>query len=79
VNEVFEPTIAAIPRELLSRRHPAEIFHEILEHRWYLTEKAGGKDVGLEMAIASYVETVLPAHPEERIVRGDPVPGDGFT
>jgi Domain of unknown function (DUF4032)/Lipopolysaccharide kinase (Kdo/WaaP) family len=74
VNEVFEPTIAAIPRELFSRRHPAEVFHEILEHRWYLTEKAGGKDVGLDRAIASYVETVLPRHPEERVV-----PRDGFT
>jgi hypothetical protein len=74
VNEVFEPTITKIPRELFSRRQPAEIFHEILEHRWYLTEQAGGKDVGLDKAIASYVENVLPQHPEERVV-----PGDGFT
>jgi hypothetical protein len=71
VNEVFEPTIAAIPRELFSRRQPAEVFHEILEHRWYLTEKAGGKDVGLKKAIESYVENVLPKHPEERVVPGD--------
>ena len=74
VNEVFEPTIAKIPRELFSRRQPAEIFHEILEHRWYLTEQADGKDVGLDKAIASYVENVLPQHPEERVV-----PGNGFT
>ncbi len=71
VNEVFEPTIAAIPRELLSRRQPAEIFHEILEHRWYLTEQNGGKDVGFDEAIDSYVTNVLSQHPEERVLQAD--------
>src|SRR5204863_2841333 len=36
--EVFEPAVAAIPDELLRRRGAAEVFHEILEHRWYLSE-----------------------------------------
>ncbi len=74
VNEVFEPTIAAIPRELFERRQPAEVFHEILEHRWYLSEQNGGKDVGMKEAVASYVEDVLPTHPRERIL-----PVDDFT
>jgi tRNA A-37 threonylcarbamoyl transferase component Bud32 len=55
--EVFEPTIAAIPEDVLARRSAAEVFHELLEHRWFLSEEAG-KDVGLEKTIPSYVETV---------------------
>ncbi|MFY8255378.1 MAG: DUF4032 domain-containing protein, partial [Candidatus Planktophila sp.] len=33
--------------------------HEVLEHRWYLSEKAG-HDVGLEFAAKTYVAEVLP-------------------
>ena len=58
LSEVFEPAIAAIPPELRGRRAPAEIFHELLEHRWFLSEHAG-KDVGLAKTIPSYIENVL--------------------
>ena len=57
--EVFEPTVAAIPEELQGRLPAAEIFHQVLEHRWFLSEKAG-KDVGIGEAARSYVETELP-------------------
>ena len=56
--EVFEPTIAAVPPELRGRRAAAELFHELLEHRWFLSEKAG-RDVGLKEAIPDYIEKVL--------------------
>jgi tRNA A-37 threonylcarbamoyl transferase component Bud32 len=64
VNEVFEPTIAAIPEELQGKLQPAELFHEVLEHRWFLSEKAG-RDVGLGPAIQSYTEKVLRFAPDE--------------
>jgi len=64
--EVFEPSIAAVPAELQGRRAAAELFHELLEHRWFLSERAG-KDVGLVQTIPSYVETVLRRAPEERL------------
>jgi hypothetical protein len=35
------------------------VFHEILEHRWFLSEQAGA-DVGTTAAARSYFETVLP-------------------
>ena len=35
---VFEPTISAVPMELRRKLEPAEIFHEVLEHRWYMSE-----------------------------------------
>jgi len=63
--ERFEPAIMAIPTPLRGKLEPAEIFHQILEHRWYLSEQAG-KDVGLRDAIKSYIENVLPSTPEER-------------
>ena len=56
--DVFEPAIAAIPPELYGKREAAEMFHEILEHRWYLSQSTG-KDVGLIPAVESYVDTVL--------------------
>jgi hypothetical protein len=65
LSEVFEPTIEAIPKELRGKLEPAEMFHEILEYRWRLSEERGS-DVGLEEAARSYVETVLNEAPEER-------------
>ncbi len=59
VEEVFNPTVALIPRELSGRVEAAQFFHESLEHRWYLSEKAG-HDVGLEFAARSYVRDILP-------------------
>jgi hypothetical protein len=64
VKEVFEPSIAAIPEDLRGKLHPAELFHEILEHRWFLSE-AAGRDIGLDAAIKSYVENVLRFAPTE--------------
>ena len=65
LSEVFEPAIAAVPRELLGRRDAAELFHEMLEHRWFLSEEAG-KDVGMTKAITSYVDEVLRPAADER-------------
>src|ERR1700745_538802 len=42
---------AAIPEDLRDRLAPAEIFHEILEYRWYMSEHAG-RDVGTTAAAA---------------------------
>ncbi|MEP7019852.1 MAG: DUF4032 domain-containing protein, partial [Pseudonocardiales bacterium] len=36
----------------------AELFHEINEHRWFLSE-ARGYDVGRDEAVTSYVDSVL--------------------
>jgi len=65
--EVFEPTIAAVPQELWTKRQAAEVYHEILEHRWYLSQLAGN-DIGLPKAVESYLESVLPNEPDERTV-----------
>ena len=59
MREVFEPTVRMIPREYRSQIEPAQFFHEILTHRWYLAEKAG-HDVPMADAVKSYIKNVLP-------------------
>jgi hypothetical protein len=65
--EVFEPTVAAVPAELQGRLPAAEVFHQVLEHRWFLSEQEG-KDVGIDEAVRSYVEKELPQHAPERVL-----------
>ncbi|RIK14053.1 MAG: DUF4032 domain-containing protein [Acidobacteria bacterium] len=66
---VYEPITRSVPRELRAKLEPAEIFHELLEHRWYLSERAG-HDTSLEDTVADYVRTVLPGRPDEVAVVG---------
>jgi hypothetical protein len=73
LTEVFEPTMEAIPPHLRSRLETAEIFHEILEHRWLLSE-AAGSDVGMSAAVQDYVERVLPEVPAGLVT---PAPAGG--
>jgi hypothetical protein len=63
LTEVYDPVVTAIPEGLRGRLAPAEVFHEILEHRWYMSELAG-RDVGTAAAARSYFERVLPQVPE---------------
>ena len=65
--EVFEPTIDAIPDELRDRFEPVEVFLDMLRHKWLLSEQ-DDEDVGLDEAVRSYLDTVLPAAPTERVV-----------
>jgi hypothetical protein len=51
------------------RLEPAEIFHEVLEHRWFLSEKAG-QSVPFTDTVRDYVSRVLTTKPEEKSVLG---------
>jgi hypothetical protein len=66
---VFEPVIRAIPRELRGKLEPAEIFHQLLEHRWYLSQNEN-RDVPLAEAVTSYVDTVLRHRRDEATLVG---------
>jgi Domain of unknown function (DUF4032)/Lipopolysaccharide kinase (Kdo/WaaP) family len=57
--EVFDRVLAAVPAGLSDRLAPAEVFHEILEHRWFRSE-AAGTDVGTTAAAVVYVQQILP-------------------
>ncbi|MBP6997199.1 MAG: DUF4032 domain-containing protein [Phycicoccus sp.] len=69
LTRIYEPITARVPRDLAAKLEPAELFHEVLEHRWYLAEQAQ-HDVNIEDAIVDYVDSVLPTKPDERAVVG---------
>ncbi|WP_434617515.1 DUF4032 domain-containing protein [Arthrobacter sp. A5] len=58
VSHVFEPIVRSIPRELGGKLEPAEVVHEVLEHRWYMSEQED-RNVPLAEAVQSYLDTVL--------------------
>ncbi|MBA2555524.1 MAG: DUF4032 domain-containing protein, partial [Geodermatophilaceae bacterium] len=72
LEESYGTVMAAIPAELRGRLDDAEIFHEILEHRWFLSE-AAGKDIGTTAAAKDYLDRVLPAVPGD-LVAGAVIP-----
>jgi len=69
LSHVYEPITRTVPRDLARKLEPAELFHEVLEHRWYMSEQAG-HDVPIEQAITDYVATVLPGKPDEAAILG---------
>ncbi|AWB96076.1 DUF4032 domain-containing protein [Agromyces badenianii] len=73
---VFEPVVRAIPLELRGKLEPAEVFHQLLDHRWYLAQQAG-HDIPLAEAVNSYVNTVLRHRRDEATVIGPST--DAFT
>ena len=62
----FEPIMEAIPAELFNRLEAAEIFHQLLEHRWYMAEQAR-PDVTLEEALEPTTCRLLATAPDERV------------
>ena len=79
LREVFQPVVDAIPREMRGRLEPLEVFHEVLEHRWYVSEQRG-EQVPLDEAVESYFADVLAHKPEEVAVLGSAVrPGEPVT
>lgn len=69
LSRIYEPITRTVPRDLTRKLEPAEVFHEVLEHRWYMSESAG-HDTSIEAAIADYILRVLPGKPDEAAVLG---------
>jgi len=69
LTHVYEPVTRRVPRELVTKLEPAEVFHEVLEHRWYMAERAQ-HDIPIEDAIDDYVRSILPGKPDEQAVLG---------
>lgn len=67
--DVFLPTVRSVPPELAKKLEPAQIFHEVMEHRWYMAEERGG-DVSLTEATESYIQSILPEHRDEETLLG---------
>jgi hypothetical protein len=66
LEESYRPAIAAIPPGQAKKLDPAEIFHQLLEHRWYVSERTG-RDLTMAEVVPSYVEEVLAKLPAPEV------------
>jgi hypothetical protein len=66
LGEVYDKVMALMPADLATRLPQAEVFHEVLEHRWFLSEQAG-RDIGTTAAARDYFAKVLPSVPEQLV------------
>lgn len=67
MQEVYSKIMSAVPDDLRAKREPAEIIHEVLEHRWFLSERLR-EDVPTSQAVEDYVESQLRARPDEQMM-----------
>lgn len=68
---VFQPTIAKIPRDLRDKLEPAEIMHQLLDYRWKLSEREG-RDVSLEEALPNFIDEELRSYRDEAVLMVNP-------
>jgi hypothetical protein len=73
LTQIFEPVVRAVPAPLRGKLEPPEVFHQLLDHRWFLSETAG-HDVGFTGALPSFLSDVLAYKPDEAALlsREDP-------
>ena len=69
LTDIFEPAVRSVPRDLRGKLEPAQIYHELLDHRWFLSQQQH-RDVPMPEVVRSYVETILPNRPDEQSVLG---------
>ncbi|GGE83495.1 DUF4032 domain-containing protein [Mycetocola zhadangensis] len=67
VSRVFEPVIKSIPRDLKGKLEPAEMFHQLLEHRWFMSQNEA-RSIPLAEALTSYINSVLRHRRDEATV-----------
>ncbi|MEN9736779.1 MAG: hypothetical protein RJA26_12 [Actinomycetota bacterium] len=73
----FEPVILAIPKDMMGKLEPAEVYHQVLEHRWYMSENAG-RDIPMAEAVQDYMHNVLSNRRDEAALIM-PATTEGFT
>ena len=73
LDEIYDPVRALIPADASGKLEPAEVFHEVLAHRWYLAEQAG-HDIDTFDAASDYIANVLKDKPDEAITSAPAAP-----
>lgn len=61
---IYGPIVDLLPGDLRGKLSAPEYFHEVMEHRWALSERAG-HEVDIFDAAADYVREVLPGQPPD--------------
>ena len=64
LTECFQPVVSAVPPELRGKRDAAQIFHEVLDYRWYASQRES-REVPLVEAAWGYIQDVLRGLPDE--------------
>jgi len=73
LTNIYEPIMDMVPEDQRGKLEGPELFHEILVHRWYLSERAG-HEVGIFDTARDYIDTVLTARPEEAVAAPETPP-----
>ncbi|MFK7916779.1 MAG: DUF4032 domain-containing protein [Ilumatobacter sp.] len=76
LDDRFEPLIAQIPASMFAKLEAAEIYHQLMEHRWFLSE-AAATDIQIEDALDSYITNVLVDAPDEMNITRESPSEDG--
>ena len=63
--------LSGVMKQLRGKLEPAEVFHQLLEHRWYLSQDED-RDVPLAEAVTSYIDNVLRHRRDEATVIDQP-------
>jgi Domain of unknown function (DUF4032)/Lipopolysaccharide kinase (Kdo/WaaP) family len=63
----YQPTVDAVPAPMRGRLTDAELFNQVLDHLWFMSEHAA-RDVGLPVATGDYLAQVLATLPAEEVV-----------
>jgi hypothetical protein len=71
LTRVFEPVVKAVPFDLRAKLEPAEVYHQVLEHRWYASQ-AAGRSIPLAEALTSYMDEVLRHRRDEATLMAPP-------
>lgn len=64
LTQIYEPIVRMAPPDMRSPLAAAEVFHEILEHRWYLSEQSG-HEIEIFDAARDYYRNQLKVEPAE--------------
>jgi Domain of unknown function (DUF4032) len=75
MNSIYEPIMELIPDNFRGKLEEAEIYHEVLVHRWYLSERAG-REVDIFEAARDYIATQLASRKDEAIASITDIPDD---
>ena len=63
--DVYEPLIESVPDEFEAQLEPAELFHQVLEHRYYMAEQRN-REVQNSEALEDFLHGTLKHRPAER-------------
>lgn len=66
LRDVFDPVVGSIPPEMSGKLEAAQLFHEVLDHRWFLAQQRE-TNVPMSDVIASYLQNVLPKKRDEAL------------